>query len=180
MKRSGDILMTNQASRAKPLKIKYLKLVNHTISGRTAWSYADIKHGGEFDLHWAFNESQKNALIEPEREKALKRKRNDAKKLNPGDQILLFQNHLHYGHRATHVVEVVSDDLLEDHNCPARRVKIIRTPREPWSEHAPLKKVITDFAFRSGNLVRVAAQTVKLKLNLSEEAFRQNEMGAWD
>jgi hypothetical protein len=156
--------MTNQANRTESLKIKYLKLVNHTISGRSEWSYSGVKRHEVFLLHWALNESRKYDLTKVEREKALKRKRNDAEKLNQGEQILLFQNHLVHGHHFTHLIEVVSHDLLLDNDCPARKVKVVWTPKESWCQNAPLTTKITDFSFRSGNLVQVEAKTVNLNL----------------
>ncbi|MEH1881932.1 hypothetical protein [Nostoc sp.] len=91
------------------LNIKYLKLVNHTASKRTEWSYKEsCKIGATFDLHWAMNEDMKKGLSEEEISKRLERKKNDAKKADPGDRILLCQNHKNHGHRVTHVVETVS------------------------------------------------------------------------
>ncbi|MEH1792893.1 MULTISPECIES: hypothetical protein [unclassified Nostoc] len=63
------------------LNIKYLKLVNHTASKRTEWSYKEsCKIGATFDLHWAMNEDMKKGLSEEEISKRLERKKMMQKK----------------------------------------------------------------------------------------------------
>ncbi|MBG1242001.1 hypothetical protein [Nostoc sp. NZL] len=49
------------------LNIKYLKLVYHTASQRTDWSYKEYYEiGATFDLHWAMNEDNKKGMDKKE------------------------------------------------------------------------------------------------------------------
>lgn len=108
------------------LNPKYLKLVNHTASKRTDWSYkAYCKIGIPFNLHWAMNEGEKEKMTPEEIKKKLLRKENDASKAEQGDRILLCQNNHEYGHRVTHVVETVTATADEQDEIWIRPVKVV-------------------------------------------------------
>ncbi|WP_392478917.1 hypothetical protein [Nostoc sp. C110] len=144
------------------LTIKYLKLINHIGSKRTEWShYQDDK---EFDLGWVINEKSGKLT----KQDKIKRKKLDAKKAIKGDLILLCQNNHFFGHRATHVVEIVDEPYeakcIDD--MWTRRVRIVWIAEKPW-EKAPLTEDVIGkkFSFRSGNLVNVKASTIYLNLD---------------
>ncbi|MEI1375663.1 hypothetical protein PQG02_03270 [Nostoc sp. UHCC 0926] len=149
------------------LNIKYLKLVNHTASKRTEWSYKEsCKIGISFYLHWAMNEDLKKGLSEEEINKRLARKEKDAKKAVQGDRILLCQNHYNHGHRVTHVVETVSSIAEKRDEMWTREVKIVWVTQEPWEKYAPqTKNVIGDFLFKGGNLTSTNAPSIILNLD---------------
>jgi hypothetical protein len=176
MQRSGDISMASQASKVNPLNIRYIKLVNHTGSKRSEWSYpSDFEIDHEFRLHWALNESKKSKLTEAEIAKALERKRKDANKPKQGNQIILFQNHVKYGHRFTHVVEVISSEAeLKDEDYWTRKVKVVwaSSGSGNWDKDLPpeTKKIVGSlFKFNSGYLVQIEAPTINFNLeNLTQ------------
>ncbi|MEH2291813.1 hypothetical protein [Nostoc sp.] len=145
------------------LNIKYLKLVNHTASKRTKWSYQeDPQIGVTFYLHWAMNEDLKKGLSEEEISKRLARKKNDANKAVQGDRILLCQNHYNHGHRVTHVVETVSSTAEKTNEMWTREVRVVWVAQDPW-EYAPqTKNVIGNFLFKGGNLISANAPSIDL------------------
>lgn len=100
--------------------------------------------------------------------KAQTRKKQDASKAEKGSQIILCQNNIFYGHRITHVVEVVSDEAEEKNDTLARDVRVTWVARIPWENYAPLtKNLIGDkFSFNSGYLVSIHSPSIKLDLNI--------------
>ncbi|MEH2074757.1 MAG: hypothetical protein V7K57_10250 [Nostoc sp.] len=148
------------------LNIKYLKLVNHTASKRTEWSYQEYRQiGVTFYLHWAMNEDLKKGLSEEKISKRLARKENDARKADRGDRILLCQNHYNHGHRVTHVVETVSSSSTAEktNEMWTREVQVVWVAQEPWEKYAPqTKNVIGDFLFKGGNLIGANAPSIVL------------------
>lgn len=147
------------------LNIKYLKLVNHTGSGRKEWSYEKYCKGDRFPLHWAMNEDKKKGLSEEKINKILARKKKDANKPDQGDRILLCQNHYNYGHRVTHVVETVSSTAERTGEMWTRLVRVVWVEQDPW-EYAPqTKNVIGDFLFKGGNLISANPPSIVLNLD---------------
>ncbi|MEH2337999.1 hypothetical protein [Nostoc sp.] len=146
------------------LNIKYLKLVNHTATKRTEWSYKESsKIGITFYLHWAMNEDLKKGLSEEEINKRLARKENDAKKADQGDRILLCQNYYNHGHRVTHVVETVSSTAEKRDEIWTREVQVVWVAQDPWQKYAPqTKNLIGDFLFKGGNLTSANAPSIVL------------------
>ncbi len=148
------------------LNIKYLKLVNHTASGRKCWSYKEYCKGDRFPLHWAMNESNKEELSEEEINKILTRKKKDANKPDEGDRILLCQNHYNHGHRVTHLVETVSSSAQKRDEMWIREVRVVWVAQDPWDKYAPqTKNVIGDFLFKGGNLISADAPSIVLNLD---------------
>ena len=147
------------------LNIKYLKLINHIDSKRTDWSHYECER--EFDLGWIMNGDNEGL----NQQKKIERKKQDAKKAHKGDRILLCQNNYHYGHRATHVVQVIdnpNDVDWENDVWWKRRVQVVWLAKKPWEKEAPFTKEVigSEFSFCGGNLVSVDAETVKLNLDL--------------
>ncbi|MEH2350749.1 MAG: hypothetical protein V7K55_22665 [Nostoc sp.] len=155
------------------LNIKYLKLVNHTGSGRKQWSYEYEKYGKEkyckgdsFPLHWAMNEDKKKGLSEEEINKILARKEKDANRAVQGYRILLCQNNYNHGHRVTHVVETVISTAEKTDEMWTRLVQVIWVAQHPWEKYAPqTKNVIGDFLFKGGNLISANAPSIVLNLD---------------
>ncbi|MEH2082996.1 MAG: hypothetical protein V7K89_24360 [Nostoc sp.] len=150
------------------LNIKYLKLVNHTVSGRKHWSYKEYCKidAPPFYLHWAMNEDKKKGISEEEINKILARKEKDAKRAVQGDRILLCQNHYNHGHRVTHVVETVISTAEKTDRMWTRLVQVVWVAQDPW-EYAPeTKNVIGDkFLFKGGNLISANAPSIVLNLD---------------
>ncbi|MEH2236954.1 hypothetical protein [Nostoc sp.] len=147
------------------LNIKYLKLVNHTASKRTEWSYKEYREiDALFYLHWAMNEDKKKGLSEEEINKKLEQKKKDAKKADQGDRILLCQNHYNYGHRVTHVVETVSSTAEKTDEMWTRLVRVVWVvAQKPWEKYAPEQEnVIGNFSFKGGNLISANAPSIVL------------------
>ena len=155
---------------ANHLNIKYLKLVNHTASKRTEWSYQEYRQiGVTFYLHWAMNEDLKKGLSEEEISKRLARKENDSRKADQGDHILLCQNHYNHGHRVTHVVETVSSSSTAEKRDEmwTRLVRVVWVvAQDPWEKYAPEQEnVIGNFSFKGGNLICANAPSIVLNLD---------------
>jgi hypothetical protein len=162
--------MTGVKNKFDLSKIKYVKLVNYTQEQRDAWSYKEFENGSDFDLHWSLNADQEAHLSDVEFLKMRNAKKTNANKANPGDMILLFQNHIKYGHRFTHAAEVISSKAKaeDDKDYWTRKVKVIWThPSENWNIDFPpeTKKIIGSlFKFRNGYLVQIGARTINFNL----------------
>ncbi|MDJ0771840.1 MAG: hypothetical protein QNJ49_00205 [Mastigocoleus sp. MO_167.B18] len=173
-----NIVIATVESNPKPLEIsnecviqnnlKYIKLINHIATQRKDWSHYDDEE--IFNLGWIMNGN--NEILNKQKKSKLKER--DAKKANKGDRILLCQNHSKYGHRVTHIVEVIDDEVINKPENPRneddiwweRKVKVVWMAEKPW-EKAPLTKEVigSRFSFRSGNLVSINAETIDLNLD---------------
>ncbi|BDI19896.1 hypothetical protein ANSO36C_56980 [Nostoc cf. commune SO-36] len=159
---------TSLETNGNHLNIKYLKLVNHTASGRKDWSYKEYcKIDASFYLHWAMNEDKKKGLSEEEINKILARKKKDANKPDERDRILLCQNHYNHGHRVTHVVETVSSTAEKGDEMWTRLVRVVWVvAQDPWEKYAPEQEnVIGNFSFKGGNLISANASSIVLNLD---------------
>lgn len=157
------------------LNVKYIKLVSQIEDRETGeWSY-DCDKPEEFDLAWPSNPINKS---ENYRVSAAKLKGTNAKKAVKGERILLCQNNALYGHRATHVVEIIDNpgDAWFEYGMWFRKVKVIWIPKTPWKDNAPESKKVTGYRFKDGNIISVNCETVALDLSYLQLPFYHLEV----
>ncbi|MEM8720778.1 MAG: hypothetical protein AAGE84_16030 [Cyanobacteria bacterium P01_G01_bin.39] len=137
-------------------RIKYLKLVSHVEEKRMKWAYENQQIDDEFKLHWQSNSGKVKA-----------RHWANVNKVKVGELIILCQNHREHGHKVTHIVEVIGDRPQQQGNKLVRLVKAIWIPKNGY-EQAPMTKDVigNQFSFRSGLLININCQTIKLNQSL--------------
>lgn len=146
-------------------RIKYLKLVNHIEKNKEEWAYHEITLNQEFELHWQSSYGN----VTP------KHKVN-ANKARQGDLIILCQNHKIFGHRMTHIVEVVNNEEAEfreyNRGKYIRLVKAIWIPDNDYNHAPETKNVVGKFKFRDGFLISTNAPTVEINKQLLEQLLK--------